>query len=478
MSQQKKNSTSFFGNLMMAFLAQGISLLMSVFMSFVVPKFLGVIEYSYWQLFIFYVGYVGFFHFGYNDGIYLRLGGKHYEKLDYKQLGTQFRILAVMQIVVALLIALAANFMVSEQKRVYVWVCAAIYLIFNNLHLFYGYVFQAVNETKIFSKATILDRVCVLGFMTILLVKRETSFFPFILTYTISKSFAFIYVCYCGKEILLSKPIQIKIALKDMWISFSCGIKLVIANLMSMLVLGIGRIVIDNAWGIEEFGKISLALSLTNFFLVFIQQVSMVLFPALRRTSEGKLRSIYNHIRIALGLLLPFVFICYFPIKGLVSLWLPRYVDSIKYLSLLLPLCTFDGKMQMLCNTYLKVLRQEKRLLQVNIISFLVSFILSFVSAYIFCNMTMVIVSMVFTIAFRSILAELYLSKLMGVKIIKMLIQEIAAAGIFMAATWFLDARIAFLIIICTYILFITINKKFINPQYFLEMIKGFSGNE
>ena len=106
------------------------------------------------------------------------------------------------------------------------------------------------------------------------------------------------------------------------------------------------------------------------------------------------------------------------------------------------------------------------------------SFVLSFVSAYIFRSMAMVIVSMVFTIAFRSILAELYLSKLMGVNIIIMLMQEIVTAGIFMAATWFLDEKIAFSIIVCTYILFIMINRKFINLQYFLEVIKGFNDNE
>lgn len=200
----------------------------------------------------------------------------------------------------------------------------------------------------------------------------------------------------------------------------------------------------------------------------------MVLFPALRRTSEEKLKSIYNNIRIVLGLLLPFVFICYFPIKSVIVLWLPRYTESIDYLVLLLPLCTFDGKMQMLCNTYLKVLRQEKRLLQVNMVSVLLSAILCFASAYFFHDMTMVIVSMVFSIAFRSILAELYLSKVMGVKITAMLIQEVCVVGVFMGAAWFLDGKAAFSIIVCTYILFIMMNRKFINLHCFNRLIRGF----
>ncbi|WP_249630235.1 hypothetical protein [Streptococcus uberis] len=67
---------SFKKNLLAAFSAQGVSLLISILMSLFVPKILGITEFSYWQLFIFYIGYAGFFHFGYNDGLYLKLGGK------------------------------------------------------------------------------------------------------------------------------------------------------------------------------------------------------------------------------------------------------------------------------------------------------------------------------------------------------------------------------------------------------------------
>lgn len=61
MSEKKK----FINNLLTAFLAQGISLVLSLAMSLLVPRFLGLEQYSYWQLFIFYTGYVGFFHFGF-----------------------------------------------------------------------------------------------------------------------------------------------------------------------------------------------------------------------------------------------------------------------------------------------------------------------------------------------------------------------------------------------------------------------------
>ena len=65
-----------------AVFAQGLSTAVSVILTLLLPKVLGVAEFGYWQLFIFYLGYVGFFHFGINDGVYLIHGGETRDALD------------------------------------------------------------------------------------------------------------------------------------------------------------------------------------------------------------------------------------------------------------------------------------------------------------------------------------------------------------------------------------------------------------
>ena len=55
--------------------SQILSLLVSVSLVIILPKFISVEDYGYWQLFILYSGYVGLFHFGYSDGLYIKLGG-------------------------------------------------------------------------------------------------------------------------------------------------------------------------------------------------------------------------------------------------------------------------------------------------------------------------------------------------------------------------------------------------------------------
>ena len=95
-------------NMSIAFLAQGISLVMGVIQSLLVPKLLGVTQYGYWQLFIFYIGYVGFFHLGLNDGVYLINGGKSRDEIDKRLVFSLFVVTTVFQTVVAVIIAMCA----------------------------------------------------------------------------------------------------------------------------------------------------------------------------------------------------------------------------------------------------------------------------------------------------------------------------------------------------------------------------------
>lgn len=77
---------------------------------------------------------------------------------------------------------------------------------------------------------------------------------------------------------------------------------LLISMYASMLVTGSARLVVDNYWGIEAFGYFSFSMSLTTFLLKFISQISMVLFPAIRRIQKNAQRLIFNNVNIILAL--------------------------------------------------------------------------------------------------------------------------------------------------------------------------------
>ena len=75
-----------------------VTMVVSALTVFIIPKFLGVSDYGYWQLFLFYSSYVPFLQFGWTDGIYLRYGGLEKRDLDKKLFFSQFISLLTIQI--------------------------------------------------------------------------------------------------------------------------------------------------------------------------------------------------------------------------------------------------------------------------------------------------------------------------------------------------------------------------------------------
>lgn len=73
---------TFVKNFSYTFSSNILTMIVSALVILIVPKLIGVQEYGYWQLYMFYSFYVGFLHFGWNDGIYLRYGGQDYKDLN------------------------------------------------------------------------------------------------------------------------------------------------------------------------------------------------------------------------------------------------------------------------------------------------------------------------------------------------------------------------------------------------------------
>lgn len=447
-------------NLSYAFIAQGISLIMSLLISLFVPKLLGVRDFSYWQLFIFYSSYIPFFHFGINDGIYLKYGGIPYKNMDKSSIKSQMYFGFFYESIISVCIIIGAIVLLHNNDRFFVIVSTCIYFIIYSSSNYLGYIFQAANQTVVFSISIIVSRIIFIFAIAGLLVFKIKNYKLFVILYIVSILISLFYCIFKGKDIFYSKLRPLPVIISESLNSISIGIKLMFSNIASMLILGVGRLIIDNKWGIITFGKFSFSLTLTNFILTFISQVSIVLFPTLRQAKKSQQQYFYKNARNMLGLFLPIVFIGYTPVKVILNLWLPQYQDSIHYLALLLPLCTFDGKMEMLCNTYFKVLRKEKLLLTINVITMVLSILLSLLGGYLLKNINSILIFIVVSIIFRSVISEIYLAKLMSSRVIKKLVQEIIIAVIFMICNWYMSVMTAFVIMIITYIIYLIINKK------------------
>ncbi|WP_461226630.1 MATE family efflux transporter [Lacticaseibacillus suihuaensis] len=385
-------------------------------MSLVVPKILGVEQFSYWQLFLFYTTYVGFLSLGFNDGLYLTQGGRSVGEAIDDNVGPQIRLNTVLQTVFVIGICLFALRNTSDSSRSMVIILTGVFAVLSNLNADIGYFFQAVNDTKKFSIATMIEKAFFLMFVIAALLLRTSSYLPLAYLYVTAKFISLLYFAYMSRTMLMMPGKSLYDTFQRMLRNMGVGINLMFANIAGMLIIGIGRKLIDIVWGIESFGKFSFALSIENFFLVFICQVSMVLFPALRRATTKQLESFYGTGQKLLGYLLPAIYLSFLPIKLILNIWIPEYSTSFEVLGFLLPLCIFDGKMNLLSMTYLKVLRKEKILLKINLETVALSATIALLGAFVVRNIYVVIFSMVFSIMFRNVYSEFLLARMIDYK--------------------------------------------------------------
>lgn len=467
----KKNTIH---NLFYSFFAQGISMCLSVAMSLLVPKLLGVEDFGYWQLFLFYITYVGFFHFGITDGMYLKTGGIRYKDLDKKYISTQFYTLFAIQIIILSFMVIGLSFYQTNYVRKIILILTGVYMIIANLNWFLGYVFQATNLVKIYSLSVLIDKLLFLIFIILASFFKISNLFIYIPVFIFTTICALIFSIIKSREIITTKPYPPIKSLNITFESMKIGIKLTISNISSLLVLGVGRFLVDKVWGIESFSKFSLALSLTNFFLLFIAQVSIVLFPAIRQVSKEHAKNIYNKLNAYLDTLLPAIYISYVPIKLILLKWLPQYSQSLLYLAILLPICIFDGKTQMLNNTYFKVLREENTLLKINLITAAMSIVFSLVAVFILGNINYIIIGILLSICVRSILGEIILSKQMNLPIhINKLLFCVISSILFIIYNFSFNDYITLTLTTITYIIYLisTDSHKYI-IDFFIKLKK------
>ena len=446
-------------DMVFAVFAQGLSTAVSVILTLLLPKVLGVAEFGYWQLFIFYLGYVGFFHFGINDGVYLIHGGETRDALDKKAINSQFLVSFIYQAGISLAVILVALFGPFEAQRQFVIAWIGIILLANNCSFYLGYVFQAVNETALFSFSAALDALAFFVALIILVVFGVDSFEPYIIFYTLAKYLRLVYCLYKARDILSAGVLTNSESVKKSIESIRVGIKLMFANIVSSLILGVVRFFVDMNWGIEVFSIVSFSLSIAAFFLTFLTQVSMVLFPNLKQLDRHGCSSAFCFMRDILDLLLPAVYILYGPITVVLNWWLPQYARGIQLFAVLFPICVFEGKMDIVGTTFFKVLREEKRLLEVNLATLLFSFVCTLFGSFVVNSVEFVLFCVVIALAFRCLLSELLIGRTLNVAQTKLsFVSAILSVGFVITAQLF-TPLLTSVIFLLVYSAYLAINK-------------------
>lgn len=434
-----------------------LTVLVSSIVVLILPKIMGVEEYGYWQLYIFYLSYVGFLHFGWIDGIYLRYGGLDYNELEKDTFFSQFMLLLIYLTVLSCILLIGISIFVQNSASKFVYTLLILTMWFTNLRFLFIYILQMTNRLKASSYVIGGDRLLYFILLLSFIILGLRDFRVMVYADLIGRIASLGYAMYLCKDIVLSPFYRFKLDLKEAFLNISVGINLMLSNIASMLIIGAVRMGIQRVWDIATFGKVSLTLSISNLMMTFINAVGLVIFPLLKRTKEESLPRIYNSLRNILMLLMFGILLLYYPLRMMLDNWLPTYHDSLVFMALIFPMSVYEGKMALLINTYLKALRMERQIFKINFFVMFCSFLTTLFLAVLLRNLPLTVLSIVFLLAFRSIIAELILAQKLNLNVKKDILTELSLTFIFVVSSWFFSVYLAGIIYCSIYISYITL---------------------
>ncbi len=423
-----------------SFGANIVSLIVSVVSVSFVPKYMSVEDYGVYQLFLFYFGYVGFLHFGVLGGAIIRYAGRLYSELDYPMLKAQciilFSILCICSIGL-----FWANFQAAIFDDTIIWLFV-LSMVAQHVIWYSISMLQMSNRIEEASKLLLWERISWGTLAVGAVLCGYVELFYIILSYTVTRILTMLYSLYFIPEVVWA-PVHFTLGVwKEFKVNFSVGFPITLSDICSILLIGIIRLGISNVWDISIFAKTSLALSFTFFFLTFVSSASVVLLPALKQIQTQKADGLYIHLNYLLSGLLLVILIGYFPLKEIIALWLPKYVDGLGYMGILFPALYFESKFNLLVATYLKKMLKTKEIFIVNLFVTAGSGAGCILFCYYLKNLTLSIILITLVLGIRCFFAEYILGIFLHIRrvILKEYLISVLVIGFFEYIVIFQDS--------------------------------------
>jgi len=443
--QKKINHQTIAKNVTASILVQLVSLCVGFLVNIFIPKGIDEYQYAYWQSFVLYLGYVGVLHFGLLDGIVLRYAQYDYEDLNRQTFHTLFlSLLGMTSVIAAVAIGVAALFLTGVVRLTVVLV--ALGIIGRNVFTYNSYLFQITNRIREYAKLIAVQRLTYGISVVVLLVLRVNDFWWFCLAELLGDAATILLASFYNRGLYFGKGLPRSKAFAEWKACIASGIKLMLANWSSLLLLGSAKMVVQWRWDELVFGKVAFSFTVSNLFLSLVVAVSVVVFPALKRMDAEQMPALYKKLRGVLSPLLVAALLCYFPGCYLIQLILPKYSQSLPYLGVLFPIILFTAKVSLLTNNYLKAYRKENQLLAVNAASIALAFLLYLISAYVCNSVTVLLICVVLVNIFNSVVSELVVMKTIRVWVVKEILVEAGMTMVFIGAVMTLSAAWACLV--------------------------------
>lgn len=411
--QNNTSTTGMKKNVVLTVSAQLVSFFVSAVLNLILPKYVSEIDYSNWQTFLLYLGYVPIFHFGFLDGLMLRYSQYDYKNLNKPLVQSQFRLFLGAEMLFGL-VGFALSFGMENEIYRQIVRFISFGIITMNVYAYASHLFQMTNRISKYVIFVMMMKLILGGGVVVALFCGANSFYDLCVVYFAASIFTILWGVSQNKELFWGTGKLADGTIAEFKNNVSSGIMLLIANLSSIFFVGGAKMVVQWHYDPLLFGRIAFSFNLVNLFLTFITAASIAIFPSLKRIDTNHLPDFYVRIRRSMTPLLFVSLALYFPGYYVLKLWLPNYAESLVYLGVVMPMIVYESRVTLLTNNYLKTYRKERLMLVVNLVSVAIAFALFLVSAYILDSLFVLLACLVVVVIVRSIVSEIVVMRIIN----------------------------------------------------------------
>lgn len=432
-------------NIKYSVLAHALVMIAGIIKALVVPGVLSVEGYAYWQIFSFYLSYIGFFYLGFNDGILLSYGGYSYDALPFKRLRRAMQMYIVMLFGFFLVLWSAAGG-IGDVQRVFIMKMLAVNVVLGGMNGVLIYVFLLTNQIRRYSIFSSIEQGVVLLGVGLLFITKFESYRVLVYATVVSRVCVVGVMMWMQKEFFIGEYASFQEGFEEFTKNVKSGIFLMLAQVMGMLLTGLGRIFVEYFGNIDEYAYYAFGMSVVSVVMVFVSAVSTVAYPTLCRVQTKRLPYYFDRLCVYTTLFSFLGVLAYFPAYWMVAHFFENYTPLLSYLYLFFCMLIWQAKMSILTNCYFRVLRKEKRMSVINVWGTVFFCVIALPAILMTRQIDSIALCTYLTMVFMEVVCEGVLRRQLGLGWGRALWYDAAVNGVFLVCARFLPFGTGFLL--------------------------------
>ena len=365
--------------LQQVFIFNLIFLGISIGINFMLPKFLSIESYASFKTYALYLSYAGLFHFGYNDGMYLKYGGMDLKDIDRKDFSRNFYNYFILELAVSLMVC---SFGVVF--RDYILVAFAFGMLATNIIGYFKSFYQSIGEFKLYGTSLNLEKlVLFLAYLVMILgLKSDAAALYIWGQILIEFVIAGFLVLYLNRSYPFLR--YFKLSFSEIVSNIRNGFILMLGNFANGFFTGIDRWFVKLLMSTASFAAYSFSVTLENMVNVFVTPISITMYNSFAKNPDKNYISRTKSIVLLWG---PLIIMAAFPCKWFLEHFMTKYISASNIIFLLFATQQFYVIIKGIYINYYKVVNCQKKYLKQVLIMTAVSICLNVVFYGIFRSM-------------------------------------------------------------------------------------------